>query len=72
MARVTKSEEKERLLAVYITITIYMKYLPVSGRTCHQLGGAQAHFQLFAEQRLVIKLISLFHYKFAGDCHDKV
>ena len=49
-----------------------MKYLPVSGRSCHHLGGEQAHFQLFAEQRLVNKLLSLFHYKFAGDCHDKV
>ena len=49
-----------------------MNYLPVSGRSCHHLGGAQAHFQLFAEQRLVIKLLSLFYYKFAGDCHDKV
>ena len=49
-----------------------MKYLPVSGRSCHHLGAAQAHFQLFAEQRLVIKLMSLFYYEFAGDCHDKV
>ena len=49
-----------------------MKYLPVSGRSCHHLGGEQAYFQLFAEQWLVIKLLRLFHYKFAGDCHDKV
>ena len=42
-----------------------MKYLPVSGRSCHHLGGEQAYFQLFAEQRLVIKLLRLFHYKFA-------
>ena len=49
-----------------------MNYLPVSGRSCHHLGGAQSHFQLFAERRLVIKLISLFHYNIAGDCHAKV